>query len=506
MYVGDSTDIQLPADYNGERYSIAKMAFCGNEYFTDLIIPDGVEIIGTDAFNLCPNLKSVTLGKNVTQINSLAFNPGTIVNIQSIESYLKLRFGRSTVEQSTEGYKLYLNGEPLTELIVPDGIETIPNMAFWNCDTLTKVVIPDSVTSIGYSAFVNCSNLKYLEIGDGVASIGNTAFYGCSGLKSVKLGSGLTSKSAIGENAFWGCNSILETINQSSIYRSDLPTQLTNSLIIHNGESLIETVEDFIFIKANGVNYLVEYIGEDTDIVLPNDYNGETYAIYKSAFANSNITSVVLGNGVYEIGVSAFAGCTNLTNIEFSDTLVSIGNNAFYNCTNLSSVEIPKNLKTLGSQVFYGCSSLKTIYYNATNMDDLASYTSGYMQPFYLEEGEKRTVIIGNEVERIPARLFQCSDAYIGYTNFITAIIFEDGSKCTSIGEYAFAGCSWLTSITIPESVTSIGDYVFTSTCYRLVEIINKSSVSITPESDSVVHNGNSGIININDYIFYNNR
>ncbi|MBR2336532.1 MAG: leucine-rich repeat domain-containing protein, partial [Clostridia bacterium] len=86
-----------------------------------------------------------------------------------------------------------------------DGVTSIGERAFSNCDSLTSVEIPDSVITIGDDAFYYCRNLSNVEIGDGVTSIGEDAFSWCDSLTSVVIGDGVTS---IGYKAFYDCTSL----------------------------------------------------------------------------------------------------------------------------------------------------------------------------------------------------------------------------------------------------------------------------------------------------------
>ena len=98
------------------------------------------------------------------------------------------------------GVLVQYNG-PGGDVIIPDGVTAIGDMAFWECENLTSVTVPDGVTSIGFGAFVNCHNLASINIPDGVISIGNSAFESCRSLTGITIPSGISS---IGQNTFYG--------------------------------------------------------------------------------------------------------------------------------------------------------------------------------------------------------------------------------------------------------------------------------------------------------------
>ena len=92
-----------------------------------------------------------------------------------------------------------------SKVIIPDGVTSIGNLAFWGCTSLTSIVIPEGVTSIGSGAFQGCTGLTSIVIPEGVTSIGNSAFNNCTSLTSIVIPEGVTS---IGNSAFWGCTGL----------------------------------------------------------------------------------------------------------------------------------------------------------------------------------------------------------------------------------------------------------------------------------------------------------
>jgi hypothetical protein len=193
----------------------------------------------------------VVIGDSVTSIGDMAFwecSSLTGVYITDIEAWCNISFGSSDTNllcyanPLCYAKNLYLNNELVTELIIPEGVTSIGNWAFYECSSLTSVVIPDSVTSIGFDAFWDCDSLTSvyitnieawcnisfsdftanplfyagnlylnnelvteLTISEGVTSIGYTTFRNCSSLTSVVIPDSVTK---IGEDAFEGCRSL----------------------------------------------------------------------------------------------------------------------------------------------------------------------------------------------------------------------------------------------------------------------------------------------------------
>ena len=313
--------------------------------------------------------------------------------------------------------------------------------------------------------YSSSSSITSVVINDGVTSIGNGAFYYCTSLTSVTIGNSVTS---IGDYAFSGCSGLTSvTIPNSVTSMGSSAFSYCDSLAsvtLHSNAIVSKTYTSSSNIRSIFGSQVTEYIIGDS-----------VTSIGSSAFEGcSSLASVTIGNSVTSIGSSAFEGCSSLASVTIGNSVTSIGDYAFGYCSSLTSIEIPNSVTSIGDYAFRDCSSLTSVVWNAKNCSDFSDY---FIAPFYDIRTQITSFVFGDEVEHIPACLCY------GMSSLISVTI---PNSVKSIGNYAFYGCSGLTSIEIPNSVTSIGKEAFYN-CSSLTSIVIPNSV-----------------ISIGDWAFYN--
>lgn len=169
------TDLVIPDGVT----AIKNYAFLRCTGITSIIIPDNITSIGESAFLDCTGLTSITIPDSVTSIGKDAFRMCISlakVYISDIRAWCNINFSNALSQPLNQGGKLYLDGELVTDLRIPNGVSKINNRAFANCRSLTSITIPNSVKSIGDSAFSGCAGLKSISIPSGITIISKETF------------------------------------------------------------------------------------------------------------------------------------------------------------------------------------------------------------------------------------------------------------------------------------------------------------------------------------------
>ena len=296
----------------------------------------------------------------------------------------------------------------------------MPKQVFFGCK-LEKLSIPSGITVIDDDTFLHCKSLKTITIHDGVTKLGNYAFGWCEGLMDIVIPESVTSFFGY---TFYGCKS-LKTIQ--------LPKSLSSFFggafyDCTNLEAILVHPENESFTSLDGVVFTKDMT---------------SLFVYPPAKAGD----YVIPTQVTTIASYAFYACYNLTSVKLPESLTTISQSAFELCKSLQSVSIPSTVNSIDSYAFKSCSELNSIIVDNGN----AIYDSR----------DNCNAIIETAANQL---LFGCKNTIIPNT-------------VTSIANYAFNGCTTLTSITIPNSVSKIGESAF-AFCKNLKSLILSENIT----------------------------
>ncbi len=455
-------------DRNNYNYSMSRY-FGG--YVTEFVLPEGIKTIGNYTFQMMSNLTTVNIPSTVTEICNYAFD----------------RTG-------------------LTSLTLPNGLETIGQNAFYDCQalTLTSGVFPSTLTSIGQEAFYNCDGITSVEFQRGLTSIGVRAFYDC---QALTLTSGVfpSTLTSIGQEAFYNCDGLTSVEFQSGL-------------------------------TSIGVRAFCD-CGSLASITLPFTMRSLNTGVFSGCTA---LTSITIPEGFTSIGESAFNTCTGLEEVNLPSTLSSIGLYAFQDCHALASITIPRNVSSFRRYAFYNCPLLNDVTIQcetppsqttpvfrtpATGETVTLKVPMGSESSYATNYGQYFTSIIGLPM---PGQVITCND--IPYTILTSpegdipgTVMLGTGSynqpaygssasgeitvpetvtytsgdntysfNVTTLGGYAFNDCNNVTRINLPATITEIQNYAL-STCSSLERLYLASATPNTTIDDYAFYDANTG-------------
>ncbi|MBO5884647.1 MAG: leucine-rich repeat domain-containing protein [Clostridia bacterium] len=363
-------------------------------------------------------------------------------------------------ELTTLGANSFRNCKKLQSVIL-QGTSEIKNGAFYSCAAITNLNLGFGLQHIKENAFVGCNGLVDVVLPTGLSSIGSAAFKDCFNLKSIVLPDTLDT---IADDVFKNTPQLLEVFNNSAYVFLEMGScalSLDVSIVNYACVNPIIERDGLRFVEFNKKYYLIEYVGFDTDIVLPNNINGQSYQIRSYAFYNLDfIRSITIPTGVTAIGDYAFKDCDNLETVIIGEEVGSIGEQAFYSCDNLMQIDIGVGLSSIGNEAFRYCSNLTNVTI-LEGLTKIGNYT-------FADCTKLETILLSSGLKTIGSNAFQNCSSLLG---------IDIPVGVTSIGNYVFENCSSMTYVNVPQGLTNIGDYAFRK-CSNLLEIIIPEGVT----------------------------
>ena len=453
-------------------------------------------------------------------------------------------------------------------------------------DDITAIDIGEDVTTIGDYAFDDCCNFTTITIPEGITYIGRDAFYGCGYVTDVWCYA--DTDSLIWDEAdyddFKDDGSTVCHIRSGNYPSCLYEVNVTVVQDIHIaggtcGDDVIWYLDYNNYLHISGTGAMDNYsygtapwyvyrdsitgLGIDNGVTSVGDYafadistleyfnlSDSVKNIGKGAFKDcTGITQVYSPSGLLTIGDSAFEGCTGINGVNITNSLTSIGEKAFKNCSNItSSIVIPRNVTYIGEDAFFGCTRVYKVICNAnphnilwcdTEHNDfkedgsvICEVSFFYYDDFVYMLSHVNVTFAQNELvegscgENVSWQydgagqlhisgtgamydFGSFSDAtYSRFRNDITSVTIEDG--VTYIGNYSFDGCKNLNSLVIPESVSSIGNWAFNE-CTGLTGLVITGNIKTIGEH-AFSNNNFTGLVicdgvkKIGDYAFSNCR
>ena len=327
------------------------------------------------------------------------------------------------VEKDENGYyDMDLKKEPLgnntvTSVVIPDGVETVQKYAFYNCKLLSSVELPSTCKTIEEYAFADCEVLKNVNF-DHVKVIQDYAFYNCESLSCEEIGGPrMEGVYAIGDRAF--ANTRLKSVKLLGLSRIGVGS--------FENCAKLESVE----------------LGQRTRVA-------------EAMFKNTAVKEITVYGDT--VAAEAFADCKSLTKVVFKNDLTYLGEYALAGCKLLSEVTFEKNLEKIGNGAFSLCNSLKSIALPGCTLSD----SNGAV---YSEDGKELVLVLPAKCPdnfTVPKTVETVGDGAFSSVRSLKKLYFESGSVLNTIGDYAFAECSALTTVELPEKAIVIGDLAFT--------------------------------------------
>ncbi len=493
-----------------------------------ITIGSEVTSIGEDPFGLgCPDLESITVDENNKYYASdqgILYNKykTDILHVPNrISGYITVPKGVTMID-----FEEFKNRGSLQGIELPEGVNSIQEYAFQGCINLISAKLPESLTYLQSFAFEGCTGLQSVEFGNSpkLKYMADSVFKGCTSLQSISIPDGVPD---IGTSVFEGCAKLTD-VNFGSgsklvrIYGSAFKdcTSLEN-MTIPKGVNYIE-YDSFDgcsrIQREDGVGYVdkwaVNFDGSLTEVTLRENTTGiavkvfdqqwdltgvsfgensELAIICGSAFENCASLDIVLPQGVKYIGGSAFRGCETLHDIAIPESVTFVGWGAFWGCENLlqwdGGVGYVDGWAIMTESEF--AETEVTIKNGTVGIAGGLFGNFGQLRAVSIPEGVKyigNSAFMGTGLERIIIPDSVISVGGWAFDNCTSLTEVKIGGGVTSLGENAFHACSSLQTISIPANITSIGEGAFND-CASLTRIDFAANSSLASIGGSAFEN-----------------
>ncbi len=387
-------------------------------------IPKGVVKITSSAFPNVVKAETLIIPEGVVEIEEYTFAEWNYLKTVELPNSL-------TVIPS----RLFEGCDNLATIDIPDTVTVIESSAFWNCAKLKKVTLPKNLKKIENFAFADCTSLTEIVIPSKVKSMGNNVFSGCTSLKKITIPK---SVEEFGADIFKGTPWLKEKIKMN-------PYVQVNKVLIDvsgvkgNTITVPKGVEKTVILPLNSSVTTIKYPGTVKKVI---------------GCSSENVTTIILEEGIEEIGDGAFNACRALKNITIPSSVKIIGNKAFFLCDSLEKITIKNGVKSIGDEAFNCCRKLKEI--------TLPTTVTKLGKSVFDDCTALEKVVINGKIATIPElAFFNCTA--------LKTVSFK-ANTVKKIGDSAFRNCYNLTKVSFAKNVTEIGKSAFAG-CTGLKEI-----------------------------------
>lgn len=348
----------------------------------DLTIPESVTTIGNGAFGYCVSLTSLHIPKNVSSIATyITYGATGLTEITVADDNVKFTAvdgGLYSKDKTTlyaypnkryenvvipEGVTTIMDGafwecSNIKSITVPESVTTLKPFCFYSCENLTSINLPQNITTVPQGAFYYCESLENVVVPDKVTNIGQTAFADCDNLKSVKLGEGVT---AIGVSAFMNSGNLSDLVLPASLKSLGMSSLRGTAIETITIPKKCTSIGDYAFMGCNKLKEILVEKGntkfQSKEGVLC-DYQGWKIL----AWPGGKSTEYSVPAGTTNIGDDSFSYCEQLEKIELCNDVTTIGSYAFSDDTNLKIVVLGEKVSSIKEGAFAYCTSLSEIH------------------------------------------------------------------------------------------------------------------------------------------------
>lgn len=454
---GKAKKLELPSTLE----KIEDQAF-GSTGYEEIVIPKGCVIEGEPFYGCSSLLKIVVDAEdpNYSNYDDCLYNKDQTVLICCPGGKSSVKFP-STVKEVAQ-YGFAGNTKSLKSIELPNTITKLGDYVFGICYALESVVLPESITEIPTRAFQSCYRLKDITLPAKLKTIGELAFYSNDSLTSITIPNTVES---IGAEAFSSCEKLDSVIIPNSVKTlgKEVFAECPSLHYVSLPENL-ETIPNRAFFSCKNLETVVMpkkvkvisgWAFQTCQRLKKIDIPNTVTTIGESAFGSCADTVIVIPNSVTSIGKSAFNGCDNVTRIEIPSSITSLPYRVFGGCRALESVVIPSSVTSIDGTAFAGCKMLKSIEIEDGN----PKYKS---VEGIVYNSDMTTIVIcpsGIDSIEIPETVTSIGNSL--FSGFNLKSITISGSVKT-IGNEAFYSAT-IDSLVIPATVESVGDGAFVS-------------------------------------------